>query len=732
MSYCINPRCHRRHNHLEGATQCQNCSCSLLICDRYRLVKPLRELYELNTTEIFEVDDRGTTKVMKVLNSDRPKLVRLFEQEAQILQRLHHPGIPQVDAYFVLSLNDDTQKLHCLVMEKIEGQNLKQYLEENGSISETTAIDWLKQLLIILAQVHGEKLLHRDIKPSNIMLRPNGQLVLIDFGTVRELTRTYISKLGWSDVTQVYSVGYTPTEQIEGQAVVESDFFALGRTFVHLLTGIYPAELPRNPETNQLIWRDRALQVSAWLAYLIDELIAPLPQHRPSNAQRILERLGDPGYSDETRLPLTEQLSTTVNQGDRTVLHRPQSQIWRKCCSVLLASIAATSLVVGIRQLGMLETIELQAFDRLMRHKQVEGADPRILVVTISEAEIQAQQPRQGSLSDRTLAQLLAKLEQYNPRTIGLDIYRDVAASKAYPDLVNYLQKSDRFIGLCKISDPGTNNPGIAPPPEVAPERIGFSDVLADDDNTVRRQLIHLNPPPTSPCTTEYAFSLQLALHYLAAEGVEAKVTPQGNLQLANVEFKRLAASSGAYKQADLRGYQVLLNYRPYRRVGDIAVTVSLNDILKNRISPQIRNELQDRLVLIGVTAPTSVNDYWFTPYSASQPRLAKQLPGVFLQAQMVSHILSAVLDGRPLLWVWSNWGEILWIAGWSIVGGVLVWYCKQFLRLALAIAVTLIALYGSCWVILLFGGWVPLVPSVLTLVITVTSIVIYRHYRFK
>lgn len=729
MSYCINPKCHIRHNP-DGLAYCQNCGTSLLIGDRYQLVRPLRELYELNNTEIFEINDRGTAKVMKVLNSDRPKLVRLFEQEAQILQRLQHPGIPHVDAYFVLPLND-AQKLHCLVMEKVEGQNLKQWLEENGSISETTAIDWLKQLLTILAGVHGEKLLHRDIKPSNIMLRPDGQLVLIDFGTVRELTRTYISKLGWSDVTQVYSVGYTPLEQIEGQAVLESDFFALGRTFVHLLTGIYPAELPKNAD-NQLIWRDRAPQISAQLAHLIDELIAPLPQYRPSNAQGILERLSDSGYSDETRLPLTEQLPTTINQSDRTRLHRLPPQFWRKCCSVLLASIATTSLVVGIRQLGILETAELQAFDALMRHRQVEGADPRILVVTISEAEIQAQQQRQGSLSDRTLSQLLTKLEQFKPRTIGLDIYRDVAVSKAYPDLVNYLQTSDRFIGLCKISDPDINNPGIPPPPEVAPERIGFSDVLADDDNTVRRQILHLNPPPNSPCTTQYAFSLQLALHYLAIEGIEAKVTSQGNLQLGNVMFERLAANSGAYKQADLRGYQVLLNYRPYRHVRDIAMQVSLDDILKNRISPQTRNELQDRLVLIGVTAPTSVNDYWFTPYSASQPRLAKQLPGVFLQAQMVSQILSTVLDRRPLLWVWSTWGEILWIANWSIVGGLLVWYCKQYLRLLLAIAVTLIALYGLCLGILLSGGWVPLVPPVLTLVFSATSIVIYRHYRFK
>ena len=94
--------------------------------------------------------------------------------------------------------------------------------------------------------------------------------------------------------------------------------------------------------------------------------------------------------------------------------------------------------------------------------------------MTISESDIQAQAQRQGSLSDRTLEQLLTKLEQYQPRAIGLDIYRDFPVSAAYPQLIKYLHHNDYFIGLCKISDPDTNNPGIAPPPELSPELIGF------------------------------------------------------------------------------------------------------------------------------------------------------------------------------------------------------------------------------------------------------------------
>ncbi len=731
MSYCINPRCQKRQNPA-NLQKCQFCGSSLLINGRYRLVKPLRELSGLHTTEIFVVDDRGVAKVIKVLNSDRSKLIELLQQEAQVLQKLQNLSVPRVYEYFTFLPSNETKKLHCLVMEKIEGQNLKDWIEANQPISEPKAIDWLTQLVSILSEVHKAKLLHRDIKPSNIMLRPDGLLVLIDFGTVRELTHTYVNKLAQSDITQVYSPGYTPLEQIEGQAVRESDFFALGRTFVHLLTGIYPAELPKNPQNNKLIWRDRAPQVSDWLAYLIDELIAPLPQNRPQNSQNILECLNKGNARDETRLPLTaEQITTTVNQTTRTQVHRPSTgQFWRTV-QVFLAGLAVTSLVVGVRQLGILEKWELVAVDGLQGWRPIEAPDPRLLVVTITESDIQAQPQRQGSLSDRTLEQLLTKLEQYQPRAIGLDIYRDIPVSATYPNLAKYLQKSDRFIGLCKISDSDTNNPGIAPPPELSPEFIGFSDIMPDDDTVVRRQLLHLSPPPSSPCTAEYAFSLQLAMYYLASEGIAPKITDRGDLQFDDVIFKRLTANnSGVYKNADLRGYQVVLNYRPYREVTDIAIQVGLNDILNNRLTPAVKKQLQDRIVIIGVTAPTSVNDYWFTPYSSNQQRFEKQLPGVFLQAQMVSHILSAVLDRRPILGMWSLWIEITWIGGWAFLGGLLAGYFRQIIYLGIAILIALLSLYILCFSLLLHGKLVPLVPPALALIFTSTSIVIYRNYK--
>jgi serine/threonine protein kinase len=91
--------------------------------------------------------------------------------------------------------------------------------------------------------------------------------------------------------TGILSIGYTALEQIKGRAIPQSDLYALGRTFVHLLTGKHPVELKEDPQTGQLIWRDYAKQISAPLADWIDYLMATFPWQRPLNASLVLQHL---------------------------------------------------------------------------------------------------------------------------------------------------------------------------------------------------------------------------------------------------------------------------------------------------------------------------------------------------------------------------------------------------------------------------------------------------------
>ena len=292
MSYCINPQCEQRENHA-AAQNCQACGTALLIADRYRILKSVRSPNPARPTDIFEVEDLGTgdnewgtIKILKVLKyTHNPDLVRLFKQEARVLIWLAGKArVPQVepDGYFQIKLPNNSQKLSCLVMQKISGENLAEFLTKNQYISQKLAVDWLQQMLYILQAIHKYHLVHRDIKPSNLMLEANGTLRLIDFGCAAEAD---------IDTIPIGSVGYSAPEQLAGKPEVRSDFFALGRTFVHLLTGLPPIDFPVNPTTGKINWKNHAVDVDQSFVESIDQLMEPLPENRPKNTQVILEKL---------------------------------------------------------------------------------------------------------------------------------------------------------------------------------------------------------------------------------------------------------------------------------------------------------------------------------------------------------------------------------------------------------------------------------------------------------
>jgi serine/threonine protein kinase len=314
VSYCLNPKCPNPSDpsNADGST-CRSCGSELLLQGRYRLVAPLGGGGFGKTYEIEDLK-KGTREVLKVLLKSHPKAVSLFKQEADVLSRLHHPGIPRVDTdgYFTFSPANAKEVYHCLVMEKIEGANLQDWLKSRGKpITQDQCLDWLKQLTEILDQVHRLQYFHRDIKPQNIMCKPNGQLVLIDFGTAREVSKTYMVKVDQGqNITGIVSPGYTPQEQTQGKAVPQSDFFALGRTFIFLLTGKPPTAFPENPRTGKLMWRKAAPHIQSQVADVIDYLMAPFPGNRPQNPQMIMQCLAE---IDLNAGPSTTDIPTSPN-----------------------------------------------------------------------------------------------------------------------------------------------------------------------------------------------------------------------------------------------------------------------------------------------------------------------------------------------------------------------------------------------------------------------------------
>jgi len=313
VSYCLNPKCPNPTDPLhEHHRICRHCGSVLQLQGRYRVQGLLGEGGFGTTYKVLD-EQAGTpqVKVLKVLSSKNRKAIELFQREAAVLQRLHHPGIPLVepDGYFIFTGRNQDFELHCLVMEFIAGENLEQWMSDRDHcpITETQTVEWLIQLVEILQQVHQQNYFHRDIKPSNIMRRfdssdndaenswpsPVGQLALIDFGSARQVSGTYLAKVagGGSQVTGIISPGYTPPEQANGKAVPQSDFYALARTFVYLLTGKEPNVFPEDSRTGELQWRSPVEHIFPPLVDLLDYMMAPFPGNRPQNTYLILQRL---------------------------------------------------------------------------------------------------------------------------------------------------------------------------------------------------------------------------------------------------------------------------------------------------------------------------------------------------------------------------------------------------------------------------------------------------------
>lgn len=403
-----------------------------------------------------------------------------------------------------------------------------------------------------------------------------------------------------------------------------------------------------------------------------------------------------------------------------------------KLKTVVPVSFVVTILLMGVRLTGIFQPLELALYDHLMRSRpSAKQPDPRVVVVQITEADIQAQrkQYRNASINDRgagtipdiTLERLLEKLLRYQPRMIGLDIYRDTIPA-VRPQLATLLKQSDRIITVCKHSDGSV--PGVEPPPEVASDqiqrRVGFSDLSTDPDRQiVRRQLLSIRADPDF-CNVDMAFSLAIAREYLAVEG-QAYIhpfSPTGEyleaLRFGDTPIRQLVSRfSAGYQGVDTAGYQTLLNYQTYNNSPkDFIRSFSLAQALDNKNDGLLEKEVRDKVVLIGISSSATANDYFVTPYG--------ELPGVILQAQMVSHLLGVVIDERPQIW-WGSWiQDFGWVWAWSLVGGLLVWRWQRPINLMIAGGVSLLCLYSICyWIFVGYSGWLLLLPPAIALILT-------------
>jgi serine/threonine-protein kinase len=165
-----------------------------------------------------------------------PEAQKQFNREAGMLARLAHPNLPRVTDYFTLPGQGQ-----YLVMDYIEGEDLKSMLDRLGHLPEDQVLSWIGQITDALEFLHNQDppIIHRDIKPGNIRIRPNGRAALVDFGIAKFYDPNKATTTGAKAVTP----GYSPPEQYGGGLTDRrSDVYALGATLYHLLTGKEPPE----------------------------------------------------------------------------------------------------------------------------------------------------------------------------------------------------------------------------------------------------------------------------------------------------------------------------------------------------------------------------------------------------------------------------------------------------------------------------------------------------------
>ncbi|MEL7245508.1 MAG: CHASE2 domain-containing protein [Cyanobacteria bacterium J06573_2] len=373
-------------------------------------------------------------------------------------------------------------------------------------------------------------------------------------------------------------------------------------------------------------------------------------------------------------------------------------------------SIGVTIFVISLRITGLLQGMELTAWDRFFQASLQPKIEPKIAIITVDESDIQ--KIGKYPLSDKVLAAALTNLKYYKPRMIGLALYRDLPVEPGHQELVELFKTTPNLIGIEKIVD------SQVAPSEVLEklDRVGFDDQILDEDGKVRRALLSYQ---FSRDELKFSFAAKLALGYLKAEGITFKPLPDNryHIQLGKTVFKPLQNYDGSYIRAKTGGYQILLNYHGTRTQFQ---TFSITNLLANRIPPQA---LESRIVLIGATAD-SINDYFLTPYSSKNLQgVPKQMSGVTIHANIISQLLNAALNGKGFLQVWSEPVEWLWILVWSGIGAILAWKIDSRSLIVIAAILTVLGISGIAYLAFLQGWWVPIVPPVIAVIIAVIAL---------
>lgn len=246
-------------------------------------------------------------EINKAVNDKNNEVVvQSLLAEANLMKRLDHPSLPRI-----VDIIDNGRTIY-VIMDYIEGESLDKILNTNGPQPQALVVEWAKQLCDVLSYLHNQKppIIYRDMKPANIMLKPEGNLKLIDFGIAREYKQNNMT-----DTVSLGTRGYAAPEQFGGmgQTDARTDIYCLGVTLYHLLTGQNPAE----PPYELYPIRQWNLSLSSGLEYIVQKCTQLNPDDRYQNCDELMYALEhydemDENYRKKEKKKLTGFITVTA------------------------------------------------------------------------------------------------------------------------------------------------------------------------------------------------------------------------------------------------------------------------------------------------------------------------------------------------------------------------------------------------------------------------------------
>ncbi|MDJ0734169.1 MAG: CHASE2 domain-containing protein [Nostocaceae cyanobacterium] len=390
---------------------------------------------------------------------------------------------------------------------------------------------------------------------------------------------------------------------------------------------------------------------------------------------------------------------------------------FRRSRSIFIITPSVTLAVIAGQGIGLFNLPEWQTRDQFFRSSSDSKLAPEVVIVTIDEQDIQS--VGKWPIPDWSLADLLSKIRAQKPRAIGLDLYRDLPEGAGHDQLVEVFKTTPNLFGVEKITGEGVN----APPELKKLEQVGFADLVLDGDRHVRRALLTAVDTKEKD-TLKAGLATIVALKYLEAEGISLEsIDPQQQkFQLGKQIHLPLQSLEAGYTDADLGGYQILLNWHGSETAFP---TITMRDVLAGKIP---KDMMRDRMVFIGSTA-ASTNDFFGTPFSSSWFHAGNPTPGVAIHANIALQLVRGAKMGNNNIYGIGGVGFLIWVSLWSAIGSGGSWWLasnskKRFPggNILWATVGMSVGLVGGSYCVFLAGLLLPITPSLAAFIASVIA----------